>query len=678
MNFVYPGFLFALAAISIPILIHLFHFRRYKKVFFSNTAFLQQITDETEKQSKIKHLLVLLARIFVIASLVFAFARPYIPVDDSLISHEGNVVSIYIDNSFSMEDESISGNMLDLAKDKAREIISAYSFSDEFILLTNDFEGKHQRLVGHDEFVTMLNEVEISPAVKTINEVSLRQHELIQSSEFSNQTAYIISDFQKNISDFENISTADSIRSLLVPLQSNFVENLYIDSVWTDSPLRLYNQQVELIVRIQNTSESAFENQAIRLFINNAQRGVANFDIDAESGVNVRLPFTVNSRDYITGHVEITDYPITFDDTFYFNFKVTSDINILCLNREKPNKFINALFRNDTLFNLRQMQVSAVDYSAFTNQGLIILNGVDEISSGLSAELSRFVKGGGNLIVFPSENIDYDSFSGFSSFLNISQYSGIDTSQTKVTSINEQHFVYKNVFDKIPENIDLPVADKHYIITKYRDSNADNLMLFQNGDPFLSSYPVENGLVFLSAVGLNDSFSNFQRHSIFVPTLYNIALQSDRGLPLYHIIGHEKPIIIRQQSVSADEILKIQGENFEVIPQSRIVNNTRNLYTYGQIPEAGNFSLNIQEKLLDYLSFNYDRRESQTFFLSLADIKKSISDNQLDNFSVVDISDISIDRYVTQMQSGKQLWALFLILALFFLLTEVLLLRFLK
>lgn len=118
MSFIYPYFLFGLAAISIPIIIHLFHFRRYKKIYFSSTKFLHQITDETEKQSKLKHLLVLLARILVVSCLVLAFARPYIPYTENLVSIEGNAVAIYIDNSFSMEDESASGTMLDMAKIK--------------------------------------------------------------------------------------------------------------------------------------------------------------------------------------------------------------------------------------------------------------------------------------------------------------------------------------------------------------------------------------------------------------------------------------------------------------------------------------------------------------------------------------------------------------------------------
>ena len=102
MEFVSPYFLFGLFAISIPIIIHLFNFRRYKKVYFTNVKFIEDLQQKTKKKSQLKHLLVLLMRILAVSSLVLAFAQPYIPVSENLINLESkNAVSVYIDNSFS-------------------------------------------------------------------------------------------------------------------------------------------------------------------------------------------------------------------------------------------------------------------------------------------------------------------------------------------------------------------------------------------------------------------------------------------------------------------------------------------------------------------------------------------------------------------------------------------------
>ena len=117
MEFVNPGFLYGLLAVAVPVIIHLFNFRRFKKVYFTNVAFIKELKQETQKQSRFKHLLVLLMRMLAIAAIVMAFARPFIPAENNLINPDSqNLVSIYLDNSFSMEAESEQGTMLDAAR----------------------------------------------------------------------------------------------------------------------------------------------------------------------------------------------------------------------------------------------------------------------------------------------------------------------------------------------------------------------------------------------------------------------------------------------------------------------------------------------------------------------------------------------------------------------------------
>ncbi|MBQ8045424.1 MAG: BatA domain-containing protein, partial [Bacteroidales bacterium] len=110
MQFLSPLFLIGLAAVAIPIVVHLFNFRRYKKVYFSNVELLRQLESETQKQSKLKQLLVLALRIMCIIFIVLAFAQPIIPTDKSRAIAVGNqYVSVYIDNSFSMEATTADG-----------------------------------------------------------------------------------------------------------------------------------------------------------------------------------------------------------------------------------------------------------------------------------------------------------------------------------------------------------------------------------------------------------------------------------------------------------------------------------------------------------------------------------------------------------------------------------------
>ncbi|NQT77052.1 MAG: BatA domain-containing protein, partial [Bacteroidetes bacterium] len=201
MEFIHPYWLFGLLAIAIPIIIHLFNFRRYRKYYFTNLKFLKSIKKETKKQSRLRHLLILLARILAIVSLVLAFARPYFPGPQGLQKTDVAMISIYLDNSMSMQ-ASISGHMLlNDAIAKAEGVVDAYGPSDRFQLITNDFEGKHQQFYNKDEFLKLLNEIQISASMKMLSDVFQRQQALAPEGIEDKLHFYIISDFQRSSMD---------------------------------------------------------------------------------------------------------------------------------------------------------------------------------------------------------------------------------------------------------------------------------------------------------------------------------------------------------------------------------------------------------------------------------------------------------------------------------------------
>src|SRR5687767_236761 len=117
MTFVSPLFLWALAAILVPIAIHLFNFRKYKKVYFTNVRFLKELQQESKSKSRLKEILVLIARCLTITCLVLAFCQPFIPDQNQNTLKQGSTaVGLYIDNSFSMQNVNKQGALLEVAK----------------------------------------------------------------------------------------------------------------------------------------------------------------------------------------------------------------------------------------------------------------------------------------------------------------------------------------------------------------------------------------------------------------------------------------------------------------------------------------------------------------------------------------------------------------------------------
>ena len=687
MKFVNPAFLFALFAIAIPLIIHLFNFRRYKKVYFSSVKFLKEVKQETQSKSRLKHLLVLCCRILAVSFLALAFAQPYIPAAHSKAVIGQKAVSIFIDNSFSMDAVTKSGSLLDEAKNRAREIIAGYSATDKFQLLTNDFEGRHQRLVSKEEFGQLLDEVKIGPSVKTVSEITSRMFDLLGKSNAVKKKAFIISDFQKSISDLDKIKNDSSIETVMVPVLAQEKNNMFIDSCWFDSPVRQLGQTENVNVRIRNVSDKTVENNSIRLFINGQQKTPASFSIAQMDKRNILLSFASKETGIRQCRIEINDYPVTFDDKFYFSFEVARSIPVLCINAAKGKDTLQGNGRDlkklfsDSLFRFSVADEGHIDYSSFSSFSLIVLNSVHNISSGLAQELERFTARGGSVLLFPpAQDMDMNSWNNFLATVNADPFTFYDTANTKVDHINFDHYIYTGVFEKKNENIDLPVVLAHYRINKSSRSGEQYIMRMQNGDAFLSQYDHKKGKVYLSAVSLLPDESNFTRHALFVPTLHNIAIYSQQVKPLFYTIGKDEVISVNNTSISGDHVFHVKGDastgamnGFDIIPEHRVTDNGVDIFVHSQVNNAGNFKLLLGDSVLSGLSFNYDRKESDLTCLNDKELEQGVSG--FPNFTLLQPGNKSLTESLAELDQGKKLWKWCVVLALLFLAAEIALLR---
>jgi hypothetical protein len=681
MSFTYPSFLFALSAIAIPIIIHLFNFRKFKTVYFSNVRFLKEVKQETQAKSKLKHLLVLLARILFISFLVLAFSQPFIPVENKKVAVGDKAVSIFIDNSFSMEAVNKNGTLLDDAKRRAVEIVSAYKPSDRFQLITNDFEGKHQRLVNREEFNELLDEIKISPSTRNVSEITSRMFDVLQQSGAKNRSAFVLSDFQKSLTDIDQVKNDTGITVNIVPLVATEKSNIYIDTCWFETPVRQFNQVERLHVRVKNISDKELENNSIKLFINDVQKTPSSFNAEKNAETEVVLSFVSKESGVQHCRIELSDYPVTFDDKFYFSFEVAKTISVLSINSSE-SPYLNKLFGADSLFLLKNVQENQLDYSALSSNNLIILNELKNISSGLSQELKRFMENGGSVVVFPGSDIDLASYKEFSLLLQANYFEKYDTVNTKIDKINLEHDIYKDVFEKktfSAANLDLPKVSSHYVLSKTTRSTEEYLLKLQNGNVFLSRNIAGKGKLYLCAGGLGSEFSNFSRHAIFVPTLYKIAMYSLSTQSLFYTIGNDESIE-SNKSLSGENVyhLKSLKGDLDIIPEHRMTGLKTEIMPHDQITEAGNYNLFAGKELMMGISYNFNRKESDLNCYDPEELSIQIAKYNLLNFSIIKNTNQSITHTLTELDQGKKLWKLCLLLALTFLAAEVLLLRFMK
>ncbi|MFN8300448.1 MAG: BatA domain-containing protein [Chitinophagales bacterium] len=673
MQFLFPWFLWALAALAIPVIIHLFNFRRFKTVYFSNVKFLREVKEETSNRSKVKHLLVLAARLLAIAFLVLAFAQPFIPGKKQDTGAGRKTVSVYIDNSFSMNAVNGGKSLFEKAKLTAREIARNYSSDDQFQLLTNDFEGKHQRLVSKDEFITMLDELEISPAVRSLTEILQRQKDALSRENAGAKVVYLLSDFQRNMG---NIQTDSALSYNLIPLAADAQANVYIDTCWMNEPVQLLNQQVNLIVKVRNSGEKASENNRLVLKLNGQTKTMAELTIESGASVYDTLTFVANQSGWNKAELAVSDYPLTYDDNYYLTFNVIERLKVLAISENRSNQFLDALFKNQPEFEYTSILSGNMQSDLLKDKQLVVFDNLKTISPALTAAVNSYLSEGGAVAVFPSEKCEIEAYNRFLNNLQANSITGFSEQAQDLAGINLQQNIFRDVFERIPENMNLPQVRKYYTFAATTASKQETILTLRDGNAFLSRYPIQNGSLYVCGSPLDKTASDLPVHAIFVPMLYKMAMLSVPTTGIAYFIGDKTRIQLEAPKTSGELVYKIKGDNLELVPEQFSAGNKILLGLNGQVKKAGFYTLTLDGAgPAEPLALNFDRRESDLEFYSAPDLRKQYEGA---NINVVDGAKTEVAAVVKELDRGTALWKLCLILTLVFLATETALLRFWK
>lgn len=678
MQFLYPGFLFALATLAIPVIIHLFSFRRYKKIFFSNTRFLTDVQQEHRSRNRVRHWLLLALRMLALACLVLAFAHPFIPQKGTAFNPGKKYVSVYIDNSFSMSNTGSEGELLQVAKKKALEIASAYQEGDAYQLVTNDFELKHQRWVTRSEFQRFVQEVQSAPAFRTVTDVVTRMRENFRKAETSNRNAYFISDFQQNMADLSSLKNDSNIRMSFIPLAAAAQNNIYIDTAWFDAPLWQIGQKNTLKVRIVNTGDNEVKDRTLSLTINGKSKSLATYSISALGSTVVPIVYTITDDGVNKGVLSIDDYPISFDNTLYFSYPVTKTIPVLCINGASENTNITRAFAAEHSFALTNVNAGTVDYSSLNKYDFIILNELQNVSSGLGSVLKDFMTKRGNvLIVPPAADMNTASYNAFLQEMMANSYGSIVNSAAGIAPLDMHNPFFANIFDEMSGNTGMPVASKYYQLSKLSNTREAVLMKFTNDDAFLTAVPGGHGYMFLSAVPFTETWSSFPNHGLFLPFLYKMVFFHHFSDRLYYVIDQDNYLQVNSQADDKEKIFRLRKDSVEMIPPQRMLNGNLNLFVEGLIRSAGHYTLSNKEtdEKPEVYAFNYSRKESEMKFLSDTEIKEQTAGIKA---AVLDAGSISLSHTIKEAQAGTKIWKWFILAALLFLLGETLLTRFWK
>ncbi len=675
MQFAQPLFFIGLTAILVPIIIHLFNFRRYRTYYFSNVKMLQDIAQKTKRESQLQHLIVLFLRILGIVSLVFAFTQPFIPSKTG-ISKNSNLVSVYVDNSFSMEGNTPSGTLFTDAIDNAKQIINNFRYTDQFVLYNNDFSARQSKRLNKDEALQELDNWTISPRSCTLDELLKFEENACANAEEFNIFHYYISDFQKNNFNFEELEHHDQSNSFFIHKPAKETGNVSIDSCWFLAPIFRVGQAVTLKVRLRNCGDAEVVKLPMKLYVNGEQKALTAVDLVANSTAECQMNYTITSAGLQCAQLQIEDIPITFDNQLFFTYQVTDNAKVSVVYEKTSNRYLAALYGMDSIFSYAEMEVNHIDYAELLKSSLVVLSEVKSLSSGLANELEKYLESGGSLLVLPAMDMETASWNSFLSKCNASQYAKLSEQGMKVGNINTESDYFKGSLQNQNEALDMPTVQKYFTFSPFHAE--ESIMTLENRNPLLFAHSVGNGRLILSAVAMNDDFGMAHRHALFFIPLHNMGIKSVMQQKLYNTIGVDHAQTVAKNLENSEDVyaLRLQNSDVEFIPEQRNMGNECLLFLGRDITEAGFYDVLQNGARQTTIALNYDRKESQLTYYSEKEMKdfiKTMPDSS--QVQMYSSNDTDITHQIQESLHGRPLWRYFVFLALFFFLMEVAVLR---
>lgn len=648
-------FLWALTALAIPIIVHLFNFRKTTRIYFSNIRFLKQVKQETTQKRKLKQYLVLASRLLFILFLVMAFAQPFLPAQEQISSQKN--ISIYLDNSFSMS-VPVDGKIraLDAGISFVREIVELFPQETRFKLLTNDFAPFSNSFKSGTEIVDQLSQIRLSPISRTFDEVTRRMGE-------PGSTVFWVSDFQQSTVGKE-IMVDSTWQLRLVPVEYESMSNVFVDSIFLDNPFVIGGEKNSVRVRLSNDGPRVIEGLVTRLAINGVQAATSSVTIQPNSSVETSFDLSGSLRGYNKAIFSFSDFPVSFDNEFYFTLNYSGKLKVIEIKPDATNTFIEKVYGNRLLFDFKSYAERNIDYSLLNAADLVIVNGVNRIEPSLSAALQSYLNKGSLLLVSGAQP-DLDSYR---SLLNISLTKPENSEWQELDRPDFSNPFFENVFEERASALSMPQAKK--ILDWGIDRSA--ILKFKNGSPYLSRF----GNTFILASPLEKGATDFYNNALFVPVMYRIASSGKKVERKPYFDLSTSLITVLTDSLLREEPAKLIGPQ-ELIPAQRRMGDRLLMELPRFSVEQGFYQVTHLRDTLDLIAFNLEKKESQLKQFYGEEIKTYLGGgNHISIFKASSTEAFSNE--IKERYLGTPLWKYALILALIFLLAEVLLIRFFK
>ncbi|HEX8387215.1 MAG TPA: BatA and WFA domain-containing protein [Rubricoccaceae bacterium] len=683
MTFLNPLLLAGLVAVAIPVIVHLFHFRRPQRLDLPTLRFLRAVEATAVRRLRLRQWLLLALRVAAVAALALAFARPTrTATADGVFSDTGaRSLAVVVDNSRSMTLRDAEGPLFAQAKRLAEGAIGATGPGDERTLIPTAAQVGVRPVpyTAAGPALDALAALQPAAGADVLTAAVARAGSVLEGAVHPRREVVVVSDLQA--STFTDSVRADlpaDVGLVLLPLSARARVNTAVTAVRVASAIVEPGRPVRIEATVQRFGGRA-GSVAASLTLDGARVAEASVEVTPGRPSTVVFSATPRTRGWVGGEVRIEPdaEEAEWDDVRFLALHVPPPPRVLVVRGDGARSDLVALALG-VVSERGGMAVTEIAEGALGGADLgradvVVLVGPTSVSPAAAASLGRFVAGGGGVLAFPGDPVD--ALNPALAALGGGRITGAvgalgGPSVGGLASTDLDHPLFSGVFDTAVPTVESPDVRR---AARYVPGRGDEQTLMQlaAGPPLLHEVRHGSGRTLLVGVAPDPAWSDLPERGLFVPLLVRSVAYLAAGSSVGEGAAPDGGQAVRVEGAQAGEGVRLLGPEGQVVPAAqRAVGGAVLVSLAGASGTAGVYRVVQGERVLRTVAVNEDARESDPTPLAPAEAARRLEEATGRPVRLVDARDGAGLAAVEGRSSGAPLWTWFLALALTALVAE--------
>ncbi|MCE2503496.1 MAG: BatA and WFA domain-containing protein [Chlorobi bacterium] len=684
MSFLNPLVLIALAAASIPFLLHLLNVRKLRRVEFSSLMFLKELQKTRVRKIKLKQILLLILRTALVIFVVLAFARPVLRGTSGLPgARAAATVVIIVDNSTSMEVRDDQGKRFKQAKDVVVRLLENLEQGDQAAIVPLSDPGKaleEGTSQNRERLIRQVVDLQTGYGGGRYADAIPVALQILESAPNLNREIYLITDAQNINSDgLQNapfvIDRNTRLQVLPIGENGNLPANIGIDSLQLLTTLFEADKPLDVRAWVHHYGHKPIEDVSVALYIEENRAAQSSISLEPGESIAVELSAPPKRSGFLGGYVQVEGDDLQEDNRRYFAFRVIDGSRVAIVASGESRQLLEVLLGLPGLFHTQSFSSNALSTVDLNNFSAIALVDIPTTSSSMGKRLADYVESGGGLVIWAGPQVkatEFNSTLGAALRLplgSLIQPTG-DIPPLGFGRFEKGHPLFAGVFDRAKSRGRVESPEIYRVLPP---GGGDPIITMTNGMPFMTELRRGKGRVLYIAVPPSRAWSDLPRRSIFVPIAVRSMLYVGASGEEYQqfLVGEEAFLTLPSREAVAEQIQVVPPSGEDIFVPVRPYESGVSI-SVDELREPGIYKVKSGQREIARFAANMDGRESNLRPTPEEEFRDLFAGCMEDpsNLAIFDPGD-DLSNIVLQSRLGLELWRYMLTLALLCALAEM-------